>query len=36
MERADGGTRANQVQANSLLQFAQEQYLQQYIEEPMR
>ena len=36
METADGGTRANQVQANAFLQFAQGQYLHQYIEEPMR
>ena len=32
METADGGTHANQVQANAFLQFAQEQCLQQYIE----
>ena len=36
METADGGTHENQVQANTFLQFAQEQCLQQYIEEPMR
>ena len=35
MEAADGVTHENQVQANAFLQFAQEQYLQQYIEEPM-
>ena len=34
METADGGTHENQVQANVFLQFAQEQCLQQYIEEP--
>ena len=34
METADGGTHENQVQANTFLQFAQEQCLQQYIEEP--
>ena len=34
METADGGTLENQVQANGFLQFAQEQCLQQYIEEP--
>ena len=28
METADGGTHENQVQADALLQFAQEQYLQ--------
>ena len=32
METADGGTHENQVQANALFQFAQEQCLQQYIE----
>ena len=36
METADGGTNENQVQANAFLQFAQEQCLQQYIEEPKR
>ena len=36
METADGGTHENQVQANAFLQFAQEQCLQQYIEEPIR
>ena len=36
METADGGTHENQVQANACLQFAQEQCLQQYIEEPTR
>ena len=36
METADGGTQENQVQANDFLQFAQEQCLQQYIEEPTR
>ena len=36
METADGGTYENQVQANAFLQFAQEQCLQQYIEEPTR
>ena len=34
METADGGTHENQVQANAFLQFAHEQCLQQYIEEP--
>ena len=34
METADGGTHENQVQANAFLQFAQEQCLEQYIEEP--
>ena len=34
METADGGTHENQAQANPFLQFAQEQCLQQYIEEP--
>ena len=34
LETADGGTHENQVQANAFLQFAQEQCLQQYIEEP--
>ena len=36
METEDGGTHENQVQANVFLQFAQEQCLQQYIEEPTR
>ena len=36
METADRGTNENQVQANVFLQFAQEQCLQQYIEEPTR
>ena len=36
METADGGTHENQVQANALLKFAQEQCFQQYIEEPAR
>ena len=36
METADGGTHGKQVQANAFLQFAQEQCLQQYIEEPTR
>ena len=36
METADGGTHENQVQANVFLQFAPEQCLQQYIEEPTR
>ena len=36
METADGGTNENQVQANAFLQFAQEQCLQQYLEEPTR
>ena len=36
METADGGTHENKVQANAFLQFAQEQSLQQYIEEPTR
>ena len=36
METADGGNHANQVQANAFLQFAQEQCLQQYLEEPTR
>ena len=36
METADGGTHENQVQANAFFQFAQEQCLQQYIEEPTR
>ena len=34
METADHGPHENQVQANAFLQFAQEQSLQQYIEEP--
>ena len=34
METADGGTHENQVPANAVLQFTQEQCLQQYIEEP--
>ena len=36
METAEGGIHENQVQANNSLQFAQEQCLQQYIEEPTR
>ena len=36
IETADGGTHENHVQANASLQFAHEQYLQQYIEEPTR
>ena len=36
METADGGIHENQVQANAFLQFAQEQWLQQNIEEPTR
>ena len=36
METADGETHENQVQANVFLQFAQEQCLQQYIEQPKR
>ena len=36
MVTADGGTHENHVQANAFLQFAQEQCLQQYIEEPTR
>ena len=36
METADGGTHENPVQGNAFLQFAQEQCLQQYIEEPTR
>ena len=36
METADGGKHENQVQANAFLQFAHEQCLQQYIEEPTR
>ena len=36
METADGGTHENQVEANVFLKFAQEQCLQQYIEEPTR
>ena len=36
MEIANGGTRENHVQANAFLLFAQEQCLQQYIEEPSR
>ena len=36
METAGGGTYENQVQANAFLQFAEEQWLQQYIEEPTR
>ena len=36
METADDGSHENQVQANAFLQFAQEQCLQQYIEEPTR
>ena len=33
---ADGGTHENKIQANAFLQFAQEQCLRQYIEEPTR
>ena len=36
METADSGAHENQVQANACLEFAQEQCLQQYIEEPTR
>ena len=36
METVDGETHQNQVQANAFLQFATEQCLQQYIEEPTR
>ena len=36
METADGETHENQVEANDFLQFAHEQCLQQYIEEPTR
>ena len=36
METADGGTHENRVQANGFLQLAQEQCLQQYMEEPTR
>ena len=36
IETAEAGTHENQVQANAFLQFAQEQCLQQYIEEPTR
>ena len=36
METSDSGTHENQVQANALLKFAQEQCLQLYIEETMR
>ena len=36
METADDGIHENQDQANAFLQFAQEQCLQQYIEEPTR
>ena len=36
METADGGTHENQVQANASLQCAEEQCLQQYIEEPTK
>ena len=36
METADGRSHENQVQANAFLQFAHEQCLQQYIEEPKR
>ena len=36
METADSGTHENQFRADSFLQFAQEQCLQQYIEEPTR
>ena len=35
-ETAEGRTHENQVQANDFLQFAQEQCIQQYIEEPTR
>ena len=36
METADGGTHENQLQGNDFLQFAQEQRLQKYIDEPTR
>ena len=36
METADSGTHENQVQTNAFFQFAQEQCLQQYIEDPTR
>ena len=36
MKTADVGTHENQVQANSFLQFALEQCIQQYVEEPTR
>ena len=36
IQTADGVTHENQVQANAFLKFAQEQCLQQYIEEPTR
>ena len=36
MVTADGGTHVNRVQSNAILQFAQEQCFQQYIEEPTR
>ena len=36
IETADGGTPENQVQANACFQYAHEQCLQQYIEEPTR
>ena len=36
METVDGRTHEKQVQANAFLQFAHEQCLQQYIEEPKR
>ena len=36
METADGGTHENQVLANAFLQLAQEQCVQQYIQEPTR
>ena len=36
MKTADGGTHENKVRANAFLQFAREQCLQQYIEEPKR
>ena len=36
MERTDGGAQENHGQANALLQFAQDQCLRQYIDEPTR
>ena len=36
METADGGTHENQVIANAFLQFALEQCIRQYKEEPTR
>ena len=36
METADDGTHENQVQANALLQFAQEQCIGQHIEQSKR